>query len=190
MDRQKTSMVTVRSIIFRRPSRDESGFSLLEVLVAFLILTVSITVLLQAFGTNLRNARLAQQHLTAITLAESLMARLGRDIELEEGEQTGQLNETYRWRWSITRLPFEAGLSAGSGLQPATEFDEQDLQGSLSQTDPYLEPKLEEEPGQAGVATVNLPAYRIDLTVAWGDRSREHTVTLASLRLAKNPEGI
>jgi general secretion pathway protein I len=88
----------------RRPH--QKGFSLLEVLVAFAILSVSLGVLLQVFATGLRNTTLSEEYTLATLHAESLLAQLGTEIPLNEGIQEGQLDDTYAWRSTV--VPYVA----------------------------------------------------------------------------------
>jgi general secretion pathway protein I len=87
----------------------QKGFSLLEVLVAFAILSVSLGVLLQVFATGLRNATLSEEYTLATLHAESLLARIGTEIPLSEGMQEGQLDEIYAWRSTVVPY-FDEGI--------------------------------------------------------------------------------
>ena len=86
----------------------QRGFSLLEVLIAFAILSISLGVLLQAFATGMRNAALADDYTRATLYAESILAALGREAPLEEGERSGAINEQFTWHSRIT--PYTEGL--------------------------------------------------------------------------------
>ena len=57
----------------------QSGFSLLEVLVAFSILALALGVLLQSFSTGMRGVTQSGLYSRATLLAESIFARAGRD---------------------------------------------------------------------------------------------------------------
>lgn len=83
----------------------QSGFSLLEVLVAFSILALSLGVVLQIFSTGVRGVTQSGNYGKAMLLAESKMAAAGRDEELGEGEYSGDFNDTYRWR--VVMAPYE-----------------------------------------------------------------------------------
>lgn len=83
-------------------SRRQAGFSLLEVLVAFAILGISLGVLLQAFATGLRNAGMADDYSRATLYAESILAAIGRETPLGEGNHSGPIDDRFSWRSSVT----------------------------------------------------------------------------------------
>lgn len=87
----------------------QRGFSLLEVLVAFTILSLTLGVLLQLFGTGLRNTALSEDYSRAVLYAESLLAGVGMEEPLEAGNRGGELTPPFNWRLQIQ--PFtEEGL--------------------------------------------------------------------------------
>jgi general secretion pathway protein I len=87
------------------PARNR-GFSLLEVLVAFSILTLSLGVLFSLFATGLRNTSIAREHSHAIALAESRLAEIGVIEPLETGVQEGAFDDQYRWYIQVTEYPW------------------------------------------------------------------------------------
>lgn len=80
----------------------QRGFSLLEVLVAFAILSVSLGVLLQVFATGLRNAGMADDYTQATLYAESILAAYGREAPLSEGAREGVINDRFSWRGTVS----------------------------------------------------------------------------------------
>ncbi len=80
----------------------QRGFSLLEVLVAFAILSVSLGVLLQVFATGLRNAGLADDYSQATLYADSILAAYGREAPLGEGVREGPINDRFSWRGVVS----------------------------------------------------------------------------------------
>lgn len=81
------------------------GFSLIEVLVAFAILTLALGVLLPLFSNGLRSLSISEQYTRAAVLAESRLAAIGRETPLEQGEEDGEFEQGFRWRTSVT--PYE-----------------------------------------------------------------------------------
>ncbi len=82
-------------------SRRQSGFSLLEVLVAFAILSISLGVLLQIFATGLRNTGVADDYTRATLYAESILAAIGRETPLTEGARHGPIDDQFSWRGTV-----------------------------------------------------------------------------------------
>ena len=82
--------------------RRQEGFSLLEVLVAFVILSISLGVLLQVFATGLRNAGTADDYTQATLYAESILAAIGRETPLSEGQHSGPINDRFSWRGTVS----------------------------------------------------------------------------------------
>ncbi|MCP3868262.1 MAG: prepilin-type N-terminal cleavage/methylation domain-containing protein [Gammaproteobacteria bacterium] len=79
----------------------ERGFSLIEVLVSFVLLSMALTVILQIFSTNLRNVDAARKQTHAMVIAESKFAALGTEIPIEPGETTGESGD-FSWQLSIS----------------------------------------------------------------------------------------
>lgn len=77
------------------------GFTLLEIIVAFTILSVALVGLIQAFGAGLRGLGAAQASAAAVMLARSKLDEVGLTIPLEDGESNGETEDGYRWRVSI-----------------------------------------------------------------------------------------
>ena len=82
--------------------KGQRGFSLLEVLVAFAILSVSLGVLLQVFATGLRNAGTADDYTQATLYAESILAAYGHEAPLDEGVREGAINDRFSWRGTVS----------------------------------------------------------------------------------------
>ena len=70
--------------------RSSDGFSLLEVLVAFAILALSLGVLMQLFSGGVRNTLVSDGYSRAVELAESTLALAGTEIPLETGSHGGE----------------------------------------------------------------------------------------------------
>jgi len=78
----------------------QRGFTLLEVLVAFVLLSLTLGVILQIFSGGLRNAAAAAHYTKATVVADSKLAMLGAEFPLTEGEMSGE-EGIYLWRMTI-----------------------------------------------------------------------------------------
>ena len=88
--------------------RDAQGFTLIEVLVAFMILTLSVSVLLRIFSGGLNNVSVAGDYAQAVLLAESQLAVTGRSVPLVVGQSYGESGDRFRWRRTIENyLPWD-----------------------------------------------------------------------------------
>jgi general secretion pathway protein I len=79
------------------------GFSLLEVLVAFIILAMALGVLMRIFSGGLGNIGAAEHYSQAVAIAELKLAAIGVESPLTEGENTGAAEHGYTWRTSVHR---------------------------------------------------------------------------------------
>jgi general secretion pathway protein I len=84
------------------------GFTLLEVLVAFLVLSLSVSVLLRIVSQSLAALDSAEHYQSALQLAESRLAlvlvELNRD---SQGKQEGRVDSDYRWQSEIKPYHFD-----------------------------------------------------------------------------------
>jgi len=86
-------------------SRRARGFSLLEVLAAFVILALVGTVLFRLFGASLNNAGAADDYSRAVLLAQSRLAAAAAAVPLSEGSDQG-LSEDGRYAWATSITPY------------------------------------------------------------------------------------
>jgi general secretion pathway protein I len=99
-----------------RSRNDGKGFTLVEVLVAFTILALTLVVLLQLFGGGLRAVSASERHLTATMLARSVLAGIGTETPILAGETTDDIGDGYRWAMRIAPAPTIASIKEGNQL--------------------------------------------------------------------------
>lgn len=75
----------------------QAGFTLLELLVAFMVLVLAFTVMLRIFSGGLRGVGDAQSHSRAVEHARAQLALVGTEHPLHTGELMGETADGYRW---------------------------------------------------------------------------------------------
>jgi general secretion pathway protein I len=112
----------VQLFVRKTAGRRQKGFSLLEVLVAFSILALSMGVLMQIFSSGLHNVERSGHHVKAVAIAKSLLARLGRETPVLAGEQSGEFGDPERpaeqYNWQMTQQALEDVPESGPSGQP------------------------------------------------------------------------
>jgi len=91
-----------------RGRRRQRGFTLIEIVVALAILSVALPALFQAFSGGLRATTSTERRTAAVMLARSLLDRVGADIPLAPGEQTGVTGDGRHWRIAMAPSPLIA----------------------------------------------------------------------------------
>jgi general secretion pathway protein I len=86
-------------------SMKQRGFSLLEVLAAFVILALVGTALFRLFAGALGNVTLAEEYSRASLYAESRLAALGVEVPLKEGTLQGNSDDA-RYAWTAAISPY------------------------------------------------------------------------------------
>ena len=79
------------------PKKNQAGFSLIEILVAFVILAMALTVIFRIFSGGLRNVSLSQDYARAEMIAESQMSVIGSSEALLTGITTGEWGGRFSW---------------------------------------------------------------------------------------------
>lgn len=101
-----------------RPERQCRGYTLVEVLVAFVILAMTLTVLFRIFSGGVRNIAVSADYARATLIAESRLAAAGIDEELRAGETSGVEADDFAWTRSVTPyLPFPGYASPAKDLR-------------------------------------------------------------------------
>jgi general secretion pathway protein I len=131
---------------------------LLEVLVAFAILSVSLGVLMQIFSQATRSTIVSADYSRAASLAESRLNTVGVLIPLEEGIVAGEPDGGFVWEVAIQAVELGAEFAS-----PAAGGD-----GGL----------------ESEMEMVAVP-FRVSATVLWQDGRQVRSVTLSTLRLGE-----
>jgi general secretion pathway protein I len=156
---------------FRTPPPDRRrmrGFSLIEMVAAFLVFAIGIGVLMQILATSMRNTRQSSDYTMAALWAESKLDGIGVGEPVEAGRSSGRFDRTYSWELDVQQV------------DPAA-----------------IEPPPQQQAGAVGVAQAGLGGgievmpfelYQVDLTVLWGGNGgRVRSAHFSTLR-AVNPD--
>src|SRR6267142_6098252 len=110
-------------MVAERTSSD-SGFTLLEVVVALAIAALAIVGLFQAASGGLLAVNTAGRVEEAVQRAQSHLAAIGRNAALVQGEFTDDDGGGYRWRLRARPVAARQALSAdGNAAANTTLFD-------------------------------------------------------------------
>ncbi len=96
-------------------ARAERGFTLLEVLIAFIIAALAMSELFSVAAGDLRATRVAGRYEAALSRAQSHLAAIGLEERLVAGEQQGDDGGGYHYA-SRVALVAAAPPTAGGGL--------------------------------------------------------------------------
>ena len=143
-------------------ARRQTGFSLLEVMVAFVILAAALGLLLGMLSRGLHQVSQAGNQTEASLHAQSLLDELGTLQPLEPGVRDGEFEHgRYRWR-----------LQVSQARDPAPP-----------------PPPADGQPPPAPVPGLAQPLlYRVALEVEWGSGRPAQQLRFATLRVRSPPE--
>lgn len=87
-----------------RSAKRVAGFTLVEVVVAFLLLSMVLVTGFELFTAGMRRAIDLEERSMALAVAQSQLAGAGAEVALKEGAASGQTDDgKYRWTVAIAR---------------------------------------------------------------------------------------
>lgn len=145
--------------------RDQDGMTLLEVIVALVILSLGLAALFNTVSLGTRTASLADQQREAAAAAQSLLAELGRSRPISDGVSTGAFPTGQSWQLEIAPLePASTGDAPSAGNTPAASA----------------------LPAQ-NASTGLLQGHRARLIVSWPDAAQTRSVAFDTILLTVSP---
>lgn len=98
--------------------RESGGFTLLELLLAFVVFSLSFATVLEILSGSMRNTVRARHYSEAALTAQSMMDQVGLEIPLQAGHFAN--GESGDYEWQIDIIPY----SGGEGNQLSTSLAE------------------------------------------------------------------
>jgi general secretion pathway protein I len=157
----------------------QAGFSLIEMVAAFLVFAIGIGVLMQVLATSMHSTRTSSDYTMAALWAESKLDIIGVGTQIEPGNTSGRFDDTYGWQLDVQQIDPQ-------NVEPPPQ-----VAGSMnSSQNAGLQQRVTSGAGNPGALQVApFDLYQIDLTVFWGGRfgSVQHSARFSALR-AMNPD--
>lgn len=105
-----------------RSVKHQSGFTILEVLVAFLVAALLLSMILSGFSTGMSQLLRADRISQAAIVAQSRLAEVGVVVPLQEAHYEGQDQQFPDYRWQVNVVPFTWELSGLLAEQGSTLY--------------------------------------------------------------------
>jgi general secretion pathway protein I len=146
----------------RIPSRQSAGFTLIELVAAFVIFAVAFGVLLQILGGALHTTSQSADYTRAAMWAQSLLDQQGIGEDFVEGSSSGRFDDHYSWQLDIHKYEPPPVTST---VQPLTSANAN---------------------GLITTPVTPLDLFELQLVVSWGAPAVRHAARFATVR-AMNP---
>ena len=146
-------------IVFARRApaalRRNAGFTLIELIAAFVIFALGFGILMQILGGALHTTKQSAEYTQAALFAQSLLDVQGVGEPLEEGGRSGQFDERFSWQLNVSKYQPIPVTSNNSLLQPG--------------------PSPITAPG-------GMELFQLELVVNWGNQYLMHHARFVTLR--------
>ncbi len=86
---------------YAKGRRSSRGFTLLEVMLAFVVFALSFATVLEIMAGSMRSVRRASDDTQVALFAQSIIDLVGTEIPVEEGQFNGTGMDRYQWRLDI-----------------------------------------------------------------------------------------
>jgi len=141
----------------------QQGFTLVELVAAFVIFAIGFGVLLQILSTCLHTTAQSTDYTRVSLWAQSLLDTQGVGEALKEGSSNGKFDERYSWQLNVRKMPSpEEPVVAQAAPAPGNA---QMPQVDVTQVGPN-----------------NIDLYQLELVVSWGGYYLTHNARFVTLR--------
>ena len=145
----------------RMPAR-QHGFTLIELVAAFVIFAIGFGVLLQILSTCLHTTAQAADYTRAALWAQSLLDVQGVGEPVKDGDYSGAFDDKYRWRLQVVQIPAQDIAPVASVVPVAGNAGAPPLQMTP------IAPSID--------------LYKLQLDVTWGSIYLQHNARFVTLR--------
>ena len=140
------------------------GFTLIELIAAFVIFALGFGVLLQVLGDSLRTTTQSVDDSKAAMWAQSVLDTQGIGEPLSEGRSSGRFDDRYSWELNVTK------------------YDPPPVQMTVTPIGSSNANGLITSP----VATLDL--FQLELVVSWGNQFLMHRARFTTVRVMNPPQ--
>ena len=140
----------------------QHGFTLIELIAAFVIFAIGFGVLLQILSTCLHTTAQAADYTRAALWAQSLLDTQGVGEPVQAGDASGNFDSKYRWHLQVTQLSPQEIAPIASAAPPV---------GNANTA-----------PVQTMPIAPSIDLYRLQLDVSWGNFYLTHNARFVTLR--------
>jgi len=144
--------------------RASRGFTLIELVAAFVIFALGFGILLQILTGALRTTTQSADNSQAEMWAQSLLDTQGIGVPLQEGSSRGRFDDRYSWELNISR--YDPPPVTSTAAAPLTSADAN---------------------GLITAAVTPLDLFKLDLVVSWGTSYLMHHARFSTVRVMNPP---
>ncbi len=152
------------------PSRSSRGFTLIEMIAAFVIFAIAVGALMQILTMSMNNARRSADETRAALWAQSLLDIVGIGERIEAGSSHGEFDRKYHWELQIEQI------------DPQLVVADVNQNGAVAANANVAQSSL--QLATAGLGMPQIDLYHLALTVSWGDNAHERKAEFSTLRTA------
>lgn len=160
--------------------RHAGGFSLIEMIAAFLVFAISLGVLMQVLTSSIRSARQSSDYTMAALWAQTRLDAVGVGEPLETGQSSGRFDDHFRWELDIHEVDAAA-------IEPPVQAPLGDPQAAAyeGQTQAMAAMNAGQMPDDAPFLL-----YQLDLAVSWGGGRNPRVARFTTLRAVQPEQGL
>ena len=137
----------------------DRGFTLIETLVAMMIMAICLVVILQLFSGGLKAGRLSDDYTRAVFYARAKMEELLLAKKLTDGVLEGEFGGGYKWKALIMKV------------EPQNEDQNEDRDGDKDED-----------------LKMPIDTYGIKVDVTWFEGNREKNFEISTLKILEKTE--